>query len=128
MAYYAMQKGRRLPGGTAGVTLAVGDLVYLDSSGQWQKADADVKGKYPAQGVVTEAASANEAVEVCDAAVIGGGSGLTAGATLFLSKTPGAPTESAPSSAFDCIQAVGYNKSATVMVIDVAPQRYLKPS
>lgn len=129
MAKFVKSQGKRLPGGSAGEALAVGDLVFLAADGQWELADADAAGEKIAQGVVTRAASAADAVvEVCDSAVIGGCSTLTAGAPIYLSDTPGAPTETPPASAFDAIQAVGYNLSTTVQAISIAPQAYIRPS
>lgn len=129
MGKFVKSQGKRLPGGTAGEALAVGDVVFLASDGQWELADADAAGEKVAQGVVTRAAAAADAVvEVCESAVIGGCADLTVGAPIYLSDTPGAPTETAPASAFDAIQAIGYNLSATVQVINIAPQAYLRPS
>lgn len=129
MAAYVKSQGKRLPGGIAGEALAIGEIVFMASDGQWELADADAAGEKAAQGVVTMAAGAAAAdVEVCDSAVIGGLSGLTVGAPIYLSDSPGVPTETAPASAFDAIHAIGYNLSASVQCIKIAPQAYLRPS
>jgi len=132
MSAFAKQSGKRLEPGIAGAALAVGDLVYLGSDGRWELADADSVGLYPAQGVVTMAASADgEPVEVCQSALIGGLTGLTVGAALYLSTTGttgNTITETRPTAAFDCVQGVGYNKSATEQAINIAPIDALRPS
>jgi hypothetical protein len=129
MAAYVQSMGKRLPGGVAGEALAIGEIVFMASDGQWELADANAAGEKCAQGVVTmKAAGALSDVEVCDSAVIGGLSGLTVGADIYLAETPGVPTETRPADAYDAIQAIGYNLSATVQVINIAPQAYLRPS
>lgn len=129
MSAHVKSMGKRLAGGTAGEALAVGDIVFLASDGQWELADCNAAGEKIAQGVVTmAAAAADAAVEVCDSAVIGGLTGLTVGAPIYLSATPGAPTESVSTTAFEAIQCIGHNVSATVQSIRIAPQAYIRPS
>jgi len=129
MSKYVKSYGPRLQGGLAAETLAVGDLVNLSAAGTWELADADgAAGLRIATGVCTMAAVVTGITEVCSRAIIGGGTGLTVGAPLYLSATAGAPTETAPTGAFHTIQCVGYNLNATTQVFNIAPQAYLRPS
>ena len=74
---------------------AVGDWVYVSAASTVAKADADDTAKIPAIGVIVS----KESTTSCTVRVSGlvtGASGLTAGATYYLSTTAGQMTATAP--------------------------------
>lgn len=103
---------------TAGEALSGGDLVYLDSSGEALKADANAVAK-AAVGFVQSAIS-NGATGTAQfgSGIITGLSSLTPGAAYFLSTTPGAITTTPPSGSADIVQPVGYALSATELYFE----------
>jgi hypothetical protein len=98
-----------------------GQLVGLDSTGKMVLADADAATPIPAVGVA-----------VVDVAIGGKGSftllgklknsawSFTPGAKLYASGTAGAFTATAPSTAGNLVQPVGFARSATEVVFNVA--------
>lgn len=102
MAYkvtYDATPSNVLPGKPAGAALSAGELVYLDSSGYWQKADQVANtstSRTDALGVVVNDAIQYEVINPVRIAVIKGFSGLTTGVKQYLSDTAGAFTESEP--------------------------------
>jgi len=121
----------RLPAKTTAVALAIGDIVYETSAGAWAKADADGSGTYPARGVVTRGVSAAAATagikpEVSSRALIAGyaDSTFTVGASLFLSDSVGEASTTAPATATDCLQQIGYAPSATEAMFDFGSGKY----
>jgi len=118
MAYYTNKYDASvasvLPSGPAGVALAVGELVYMDSDGKWQKADAVAIGdttRKDALGVVAADQLANATFSPVKVAEIRGWSGLTIGGKVFLSDTAGEVTQSEPTT--NVRQLVGFAISAT---------------
>ena len=93
------QKNTRFSG-TAGETLAIGDVVCISGTdGKIYKADADDSAKRPAIGVVGKGGLALSIVEVVTNGIIGGQTSATPGARLYLSATAGAITATAPTNA-----------------------------
>lgn len=105
--------------GTAGESLAAGDVVYLKDSTGWYKADADA------------AASSSEAaiIGMAPAAIASGATGtirikglvtvtgpLTAAATYYVSATAGALTSTAPT----LVRNVGVGYTATSILVSPA--------
>ena len=72
---------------TAGENLAIGDLVYLNSSGQMMKADANTMGKEAIGFVKAAVTSGNPGTMFRDEGEITGLTGLTAGTLYILSNT-----------------------------------------
>lgn len=107
----------------ASEALAAGDIVNIWSdagTAKVRKADATAEGK-EAHGFVLSAVSS-----AANALVYFEGrntqlSGLTPGATLFLSTTPGAVTPTAPSAAGNVVQACGMAYAATGLNFEAQP-------
>lgn len=95
--------------------LAAGDLVNIyDNAGTPTARKADASNNRRAHGFVLSAVTSPAAVDVYLEATITGLSGLTAGATMFLSgTTAGLATATAPSTATHIVQEIGYAVSAT---------------
>lgn len=107
--------------GTAGETITAGQLVYLDSTGKYLKADAD--SATPAvrkpRGVALNGASLNQPLVIQKSGDITIGGTLTAGLAYYLSKTPGGlcPVADIASGGYSCV--VGLAKSTTVLGINI---------
>jgi len=99
-------------------------LVYFDSADSKVKhADADVYGQSVGlYGVAMATVADTVAVRVATGhgIAVGGFSGLTVGATYYLSQTAGDITTTAPTDTGSCVVRVGVAKSATVLMF--APQ------
>jgi hypothetical protein len=82
--------------------VAIGNLMYVDSSGVFQKADNDGSGTLEIEGVALEANSSGSAASKRVATVFGSivavkfTSAPSAGAIAYLSATPGQATTTAP--------------------------------
>ena len=104
----------------ASETLAAGDMVNIwDDAGtvKARKADATAAGK-EVDGFVDAGVTSGAAATVILDGPLAGLSGLTKGATYFLSTTPGAITATAPSTAGNVYQGVGKAKSATELIFE----------
>jgi hypothetical protein len=103
---------------TTSEALAAGDLVNIhNSSGpKVRKADATSAGKEAHGFVLASASSGGSVVVYPEEAVLSGLSGLTPGAKQFLSTTAGGRTETAPSTAGQVAQYVGFALSTTEML------------
>lgn len=103
----------------ASEALSAGDLVNVwDDAGtaKMRKADADTISK-KAHGFVKDAVSSGATGKIYpEENVITGLSGLTIGATYFLSQTAGGVTTTAPTGANVISQSVGYALSATELL------------
>lgn len=104
----------------AGATLTQWDLVYLDSSSTWQKADADTIST--ADGVVVAGTSSgNPAIVLVRGAFRDdGGTAYTPGVVLYMSQTAGAITATAPSAASTYVNTVGKALSAHVVLVNAS--------
>lgn len=124
MAYkvlkYSTDKANVLPSGKAAEAISAGELVYLNSSGTYNLADSVAVGgtRKDALGVAVTDALENEQVSAVRSAHFKGWTGLTIGGKAYLSATAGAITQTAPTATV--AQIVGYAKSATEYVINVA--------
>lgn len=108
---------------TASEALSAGNVVNIWDDGgtpKARKADATDDGK-PAHGFVLAAVAANAAALVYLEGRNTQLSGLTPGAALFLSTTPGAVTSTPPSTPGNVVQNVGYAYSATSMNFETEP-------
>lgn len=92
--------------GTAGETLAVGDVVCVKGAdGKVYKADADASALRPAVGVVLIGGSSGDTVQVCIRGVLAGQTAASPGSRIFLSATPsGTITTTGPTNA----QTIGW--------------------
>ena len=121
MAYYCMDTRFDLqnvaPYGKAGAALAVGDLVYLDSSGNYQLAAA---GSHRALFVVIAAALQYESVSAVKVTTLKGFSGETIGSKAYLTTTgTTGNTISSTKPAGAPAQVVGIFRSATELFVNV---------
>lgn len=99
----------------ASETLAAGDIVNVyDDSGtaKVRKADATTAGKQ-AVGFVLDSVTSGQSIEVHFEGQCTNLTGLTPGATVWLSTTAGEVTETAPSASGNVVQIVGIAVSAT---------------
>lgn len=104
---------------TAGENLSAGDLVYLNSSGQMMKADANTMGKEAIGFVKTSITSGNSGTMYRDEGEITGLTGLVAGTLYILSNTTTGGVMAASNFtslvAPDFYQPVGRATSTTVL-------------
>jgi hypothetical protein len=128
MSYYCekFDKGvdNVLPSGPAGVALAVGDLVYMDSSGNWQLAVSAARDatRKDAIGIVTIAALQYEQISPVRKCHLSGFTSLTIGAKQYLSATgTTGNTITATKPADTVAQLIGFARSATEIEINVTP-------
>lgn len=106
----------------ASENLAASDLVNVwNDSGtvKVRKADGTSEGK-EANGFVLAGVTAPASATVYFGGQLTGLSGLTPGARQYLSTTPGARTETAPSSTGNVVQCVGVAISATAISFELA--------
>lgn len=85
------------------------DAVYLNSSSQWVKADANGSGTFPAVGIAVSTATTGNPVTVLVRGVFrdDGGTSWTVGGNLYLSTTAGGMSSSAPTTTGDKVQVMG---------------------
>ena len=110
-AAYSLKEAFLRISGTAGETLATGDVVCIkDADGYVYKADANDAALRPAVGIVGSKDGASGAsVEIVVQGVLTGWSALSEGVAGYLSETAAAVTQSAPSYS----QQLGFAISAT---------------
>lgn len=105
---------------TAGETLAFGDPVYIKSDGKFWKADADQATTFPAVGIATGTATANNPVTVLLLGMARNDAWTwTVGGLVYLSTSAGL-TQTQPSATDNVIQVIGVAEAATR--IYVSPQ------
>jgi hypothetical protein len=104
----------------AAQTIAEGDLIGVDSSGNAVQAAKTQGAIIPAIGVALRDAVANDWLGVAPIAEVGGYTSLTPGAQQYLS-TAGARTSTRSTTAADLLQAVGTAISATKILFNVTP-------
>lgn len=83
--------------GQAGGTITIGDLLYIASDGDWERADGDVAGGAPARavGVAVESfdgettINSTNPVSVCVFGPVSGYTSLTGGANYYLADAAG---------------------------------------
>lgn len=104
---------------TAGEALVAGDWCYLNTDGKMWKADASAAAT--AAGLIAMAAEAISANASGRFVIFGKWTttGLTAGATYYLSETAGAITATAPATTGAIVRIVGYAESTTVLNIRI---------
>jgi len=106
----------------AAEALTAGDAVALDSStGKAKKANAATGSsqQVPCVGIAETSVSAGEYVTVLRSGKVGGYSGLTPGAPVYLGETDGAVTKTAPSTSGDYVQTLGQAVSATEFILNI---------
>ena len=94
--------------GTSG-TFAAGDVVTLNTSGQWVKADASAEATaYGLMGVALGTSASSNGILINGYARISAFSGFTTGVPLFLSETAGDVTSTAPTATNTIVRVLGY--------------------
>jgi len=107
---------------SAGQTLAMGDLVYLNGSAQW--VDVDASASATAGPVMLacalEAGTASNPVKVTagPAVIRNDAWAWTVGGILYVSETAGEFTQTAPTTSNAIVRVVGYALSADVIYFD----------
>lgn len=108
--------------GTAGATIAIGQVVYLDSATSTIKlADSDgaVALKAAVGIAVSGAATGQYMWYLPTGSIFTMNAGLTAGTTYFLSNTAGGICPFADLGAGDYVVRIGYAASTTSFVVDI---------
>lgn len=103
---------------TAGEALSAGDFVYISGTGTVLKADATTPAK-AARGYVVAAVSNAATATVFFDDSNGVLTGLTAGATYYLSSTPGGYTTTPTTTTGQIVQELGFATSATSMHVNI---------
>lgn len=98
--------------------LTVNEAVYLAGADQVGRADANNASAVPAIGLVASKPTTTTCI-VRYAGEQGGFSGLTPGATYFLSETAGQIAASPPTATGSVIQEVGFARNATTLMVEV---------
>ena len=103
----------------AAETLAAGDFVYFNATGQLLKADASEIAKQ-ARGFVPEGITSGQTGNVFFDDTNASVTGLTPGATYYLSdSTPGAIDTVAPTTTGSIVQRVGFASTAATLHVDI---------
>lgn len=111
---------KEIAGLNAGATIAQWEVVYLGGSSTWLLADANGSSTYPAVGLAVAAySSTNPAIVVTSGTVRNDAWNWTPGGNIYLSATPGALTQTAPSTTGDKVQVIG--RALTADIMDVNP-------
>lgn len=113
--------GQNTISATASEALAANDLVnWYNNAGtvNVRKADATTVGKECNGFVKAAVANAATATIFLSGNVITGLSGMTPGTRQYLATTPGARTETAPSTAGNVSMMVGYSVTATTLAFE----------
>lgn len=112
--------------GTAGATIAAGDVVYLDTTttGKWQLADSDAasaaaRGGTANTGIALNSAAANQPLVVQTGGPVTLGAVLTPGSAYYLSGTAGKICPLADVSGGEYYVLLGLAASTSVLNLDV---------
>lgn len=109
-------QNEQIPDLLAGEALAVGDLVYVKSDGKiWKSNGTSANAAAKCRGIVLQAAAVGDPVTVIHNVRLRYGSGLTPGATLYVSATAGAIDDAATTGG---TAPIGYVVDATRIHID----------
>lgn len=110
--------GNIIAGLNSGATTAQWEAVYLNGSAAWVLADANGSGTYPARGIGIADSTSNALSVLVRGTVRNDAWTWTPGGTIYLSATPGALTQTAPSTSGDKVQAVGFALTADIAYFD----------
>ena len=102
----------------AGEALAAGDFVYITGTGTVMKADATTLAKQARGYVLVSVLNAAQATIYFDESN-SSLSGLTPGATYYLSTTPGTATTTPPTGSGNIVQQLGFASSATNLHVNI---------
>ena len=108
--------GNILSQATAGATITAGQIVYLDTTGQWKLADADAEStSTPLLGIAITSANSGQRMGVLLSGTISTSyhdqvaTPATAGLPLYISTTAGNVTQTQPTGTGDVVRLVGHN-------------------
>lgn len=119
--------GRGITGVNAGATIAQWEAVYMGSGGEWLLADATDDTAAPMRGLAAAAGTDNNPMTVVTEGVIRNDAwNWTIGGMLYLSTTAGGLTQTAPSSAGEIVQQVGFAITADVIYLNVGAATYIE--
>ncbi len=94
--------------------------VYLNSSSQWVKADANGSGTYPARGIAVSTQLTTVATPVLTEGVFrDDGQTWTPGGNIYLSTGAGGLTQTPPATSGDKVQVIGFALSAHVVRVKI---------
>jgi hypothetical protein len=110
---------------TAHENIAITDVCFMNSDGEWAIADADAEAT--TKGLMGMATAAANAAATCTCLVYGlmrdddgWGGAMTKGSPYFLHTTSGDVTSTAPSGSADCVRIVGFAQAARVFFFNPA--------
>lgn len=103
---------------TAGETLSAGNLIYLTSTPEAFKADANSDAKAAIGFVLAGITAAATGTAYFGSGIVSGLSGLTPGAFYYLSTTPGGITTTKPTGDADIVQQIGHALSTTELYFE----------
>lgn len=99
----------------AGATIAQWEAVYYDfTAGEWLLADANGSSTYPSQGLAVAASTDGNALSVMTHGIVRNDAWNWSAGPIYLSATAGGLTQTAPSTAGDKVQVVGFAVTADV--------------
>ena len=107
----------------AGGAITIGNAVYVAADGDVEQADGSAAGTARAIGIAvahhddTTSIASGDPVAVCVFGPVGGYSGMTPGAKVWVSDTAGRLDDAAGSSAHE----LGYSESASVVFVNPDP-------
>jgi len=114
--------------GTAGATLAVGDLCYLNNDdSRWELVDANLSDGYDKQlGICVLAGNDGDATEMLTYGKVRSAAfpAFTVGARLYISETAGDITETAPTTTDSATRCVGIALTAEDLMFNPSPDYY----
>lgn len=107
--------------GLAGAAIAIGEVVYKDSNGKYQLADADgaTALRSPIGFALSGASAANQPIHVLKSGPLTVGAVLTAGTAYYLSDTPGKICPLADVTGGDYIVLIGLATSTSVLQVNI---------
>lgn len=111
-----------IAGADCGEALGQWDTVFINNDADiWHEADATAaSGEYPAAGIAIAACTDTNPAKIMVRGVIRneGWTGLTIGGAVYLGESDGALTQTAPSTANDCVQIIGFAISDSEILFD----------
>ena len=101
---------------TVGEAVAIADLLYMKSDGKYHKADADAATTMPGVVMAMEAISANASGRLLHYGYYRDDSwSWTVGGLLYVSPTPGNPTQTRPTGSGQQVQVVGHAIASNII-------------